>query len=90
MNIILNRYISDIKRQASDIIYPVVIDDLRINCESSLLLWIKDLIENYGDQGFIKLKEESDYSIMRVYNYNYVEDTFKVAESVDRFGRSLD
>ena len=78
MNIILNRYISDIKRQSSDIIYPVVIDDLHINCESSLLLWIKDLIENYGDQGFIKLKLGDRNSIMRVFNDNYLDEKYKL------------
>lgn len=94
----MNIKLSNWKDNITGIVYPIRrvpslpagLSSFTINCESTLIQWLEEFVKLYGNGGFIKLKEESDYSIMRIYNDNYLEDTFKVVESVERFGGSLD
>jgi len=86
MNIRLNNWYEDIKNK--DIIYPIISvpelplskNIIQINCESTFIQWLKELVNIYGDEGFIKLKyfENSDveYSIIRIYNLKYIDDVF--------------
>lgn len=65
----------------SGIVYPIIgVPDipecdgyLSINCESDLIKWIDLFVYHYGDDGLIKIKFEDGYSLIRIYNNNYID-----------------
>lgn len=94
MNIKLNEW----KDNLTGIVYPIRqvptlppgLSSFTINCESSLIQWLEKFVELYGKEGFIKVRQESGHSRFRIYNDRFFDAEYKVAESVERFGGSLD